>query len=163
MASHLARTELQSIKAAARRLVEAVGGLEACAAACRLGRSQLARCYSPTDPDMLPADVVAELERAAGEAPMTTVLARLSGHTLLPVAGDGSGPALLRQLGDLMARAGEACRVGAEAMADGRLTDEECEQLADRLHEVTTQSSRITAWLASPEARALRAGAAEAA
>lgn len=51
----------------ARRLIEAGGGLEECAAACRLKRSRLAEFSDPKSGSFMPADVMADLEAYCGE------------------------------------------------------------------------------------------------
>lgn len=143
----LARDEWRALKTAVRELVHDVGGLEAASAACRLQRSSLARNYSPQHPELLPVDVVAELERASGTMPVTTALARLGRHALVPLHADPGEPELLRQLGELMRHVGQACTSGAEAMSDGLLEAHEIEALKRDLHRVGSACSSLMAWL----------------
>ena len=150
----LGRHDRQGLLTATRRLVDDVGGLDAAAAACRLARSALARHYAPQQAETMPIDVVAELERASGTAPVTTALARLAGHALVPLALEPGQPELLRRMGELMRRVGLACAAGAEAMADDVLTPAERAQLSEQLHQVVSEGSAIMAWLAQHEGHA---------
>ena len=45
-------------KAATRRMIDAAGDLDSAAALCGLSRSQLSRCQSPHDPDLLPPNAL---------------------------------------------------------------------------------------------------------
>ena len=143
----LSRQDWLGLCTASRGLVSACGGVEAAAAACRVGKSQLGRYQSPHDQEMLPIDVVAALERATGLWPVTTALARLSGHALVQLHAEPGAPELLLRLGDLMRRTGEACAEGAAAMADGQLTEQERAGLSVRLHDTLTVASSLMAWL----------------
>ncbi len=147
----LGRHERQGLLTATRRLVDDVGGIDAASAACRLGRSALARHYAPTQSETMPIDVVAALERASGTIPVTTALARLAGHALVPLSTAPGEPELLRRLGELMRAAGEACAAGAQALADGALSPPERAALSEQLHQVVSAGSGLMAWLAQPE------------
>ncbi len=153
--SQLSRPEWHGLKVATRQLVVASGGLEAAAAACRLKHASLARHYSPEHPEMLPLDVIAELQRVAGVVPVTTALAHLSGHALVPLAAEPGESELLKQAGTLMRLAGQACMSAAEAMADGVLTPAECAQLSGELHAVVNAASSIMRWLSHVAANGL--------
>ncbi|WP_267396973.1 MULTISPECIES: hypothetical protein [unclassified Sphingomonas] len=64
-------------------LVAMAGGLEAAEGFCRVGKSTLARYYSlaPADAECFaPIDVVRDLERLVGEAPVTSHLCVEAGH-----------------------------------------------------------------------------------
>lgn len=124
--------DLAALKTAARRLVAAVGGLEAAASVCRHNKTALAAAYDPHQPDrFVPADVVADLELVAGQPIVTAVLARLSGHALVPVgAADGVEAQALVAVFRGSSEVGEAW---AAALADARLSGGERQAVADRL------------------------------
>jgi hypothetical protein len=54
----------------ARELIEACGGLEEAARACRVRRSALSGYQTATDPSTMPADVMDALEEYAGQGPL---------------------------------------------------------------------------------------------
>jgi len=67
-----------AIKAAFRRLVKSCGGLEAAATLTRVGKSQLHEYGSlQHEVSFPPADVIADLERDAGDAIVSALLADL--------------------------------------------------------------------------------------
>ncbi|NKE43403.1 hypothetical protein HB662_01340 [Roseomonas frigidaquae] len=113
-----------AFKALARTLIEAVGGLDAAAAATRVGKTQLGYYQSPHHDQFMPADVVARLELLAGDPILTAELARRAGCRLVPVE-----PITGTQLGALLAHLGS--EVGtvfaayADAWRDGTITLEE--------------------------------------
>lgn len=146
----LSKMDFSALLTATRALVDACGGVDAAASACRVQRSTLARYYAPNHPEMMPVDVAAALERVSGSSAVTLTLARLSRHALVPLHGDEGEPELLRRLGELMRRVGAACSEGAEAMDDGVLTGEERARLSTALHDVVNTASALTAWLCGP-------------
>lgn len=85
----LSAAAYRSLKAATRLLVEANGGVDGAAAQSRVGRSQMARYFSAEAPDLMPVDVVADLENACGVAYVTAGLAHLSHGCYVPVAPFG--------------------------------------------------------------------------
>lgn len=92
-------------KRAFRNLVEAAGGLDAASMFCRLGKSQLQRCYDPNVTDTFaPIDVVADLEEITRASPgwphVTRLHARENDLALvaLPAAGGASNDSLVAAL-----------------------------------------------------------------
>ena len=75
--------------AKARELIEAAGGLEACAAETGISTSQLARYSSKTEKDSMPVRVIEVLEAVSIDQPghpiMTRHLASQAGYNLVPV------------------------------------------------------------------------------
>jgi hypothetical protein len=67
-------------KRAARALIEAVGGVEAAAGFCRIGKSQLSDCCNPNILAFLPSDVIEDLEALAPDPVMTRMLAGAQAH-----------------------------------------------------------------------------------
>ena len=128
-------TDRAAIKTATRLLVKRVGGLDAAASACRYAKSAIAATYDPHRMDRsMPIDVVADLE-AVAEAPLITeVLARLSGHALVPIgAGGGMEAQAIARVGQ---RAAEVFAAWAAAHADARVTDAERQRVAQELLEL---------------------------
>lgn len=120
------------INTATIALIRAVGGLEAAATVCRSPVTRLSDFQNPHKPDAMPADVVADLEHVAGSPIVTTVLATLANHALIPLEafGEGSDAAAIAEVGR------DASLVFAEyarAMADQKLDATERAALADRL------------------------------
>ena len=135
-----------ALKTAARRLVVSVGGLEAAATVCRLNKTALAAAYDPHQPERaLPVDVVAELEHVAAAPVVTTVLARLSGHALVPIAPGGGLEALA--LVHVFRGAAEVGAAYAAAIADTRLSRAECKAVAGRLLELQAACMQAVAAL----------------
>lgn len=128
----LSPVDRAALKTAVRRLVRAVGGLDAAATVCRLNRSALAETYDPHRPDRgMPCDVIADLEAAAAEPIVTQVLARLSGCALVPIE---AGPALEDvALAEVGVRASDVFAAWARAKGDARVSLKERREVADEL------------------------------
>ena len=99
-----------ALKTAVQVIVRQLGGLDAAATCCRVGRSNLGDYGSHAHPDRyIPADVILDLEAIAGEPIITTALARAQGYRLEPVAA--------RQTGDVVSPAQRLMRAAAELSA----------------------------------------------
>lgn len=130
--------EINTLKAAQKRLVARNGGQEACVLVpgMRLRRHQSFNDFGNPDlPDRhMTVDVVAALERFAG-IEVTRTLADLNGCLLVPLPvgalngalAEGTGRTV-KEVGDVMVRIGEALR-------DGRVDDRERTAILTEIHE----------------------------
>jgi hypothetical protein len=126
----LTATELAAVKTASRALVERLGGLEAAALVCRYNPPALSEACSLHRTDRtLPADVVADLERAAGEPLVTRLLARLQGQALVPMVNASTVEA--RAIAALFRQFGAVSETYAAGMEDAVLSPAERQALAD--------------------------------
>lgn len=133
--NEISNTDRAAIKTATRLLVQRVGGLEAAASVCRYAKSALAETYDLHRMDRsMPADVIADLESVAGAPVVTEVLARLSGHALLPIGTAGGIEA--QALAEVGRRASDVFAAWALAHADARVTDSERDRVAGELLEL---------------------------
>jgi hypothetical protein len=121
MGQAVTEAERRTLKTAFRRLWEACGGIDAAAAACRVGRSHLARASDQNCPESFATvDVVARLEQVAGLPIVTEVLAAAAGYVL--VAAQGGDRAMLgeelmqlsKDAGQTMCDALDCLRRGAD-------------------------------------------------
>ncbi|MCM5689156.1 hypothetical protein M8037_10135 [Sinorhizobium meliloti] len=71
------------LKAATRMLIKLNGGIEACAELTSLSKSQIGRCNSDKDPDLLPIPSVIRLEAECGNPVVTRAMAELHGCQLV--------------------------------------------------------------------------------
>ncbi len=91
MARRFDDSKYDELRAALKRDIEALGGLEAAAACTRVGRSQLSDYTVPGSDKFVPADVVLDIESVGGNPRVTSGLARALGFELVPVLPrDGS-------------------------------------------------------------------------
>jgi hypothetical protein len=94
------------LKQASKRLIKACGGLEAASMVTRVGHSELARYYDPSERLFMPIDVAADLESIAGNAVLSQSLANMQGFALIPIEPQGTmgqthhWTVLLAQLGE---------------------------------------------------------------
>jgi hypothetical protein len=130
----------KQLKRRTEKLIDRCGGLVDAAMETRAGKSSLAnyqdsREHGPASNMWAPIDVIADLEKAAGEPLVTKELARLAGYDLIPLpmaAGE------LNPLSDhchhaiLMGRATEAALQMDE---DGVRTTEELATYVNKLSE----------------------------
>jgi alkylation response protein AidB-like acyl-CoA dehydrogenase len=120
----------QALKAASKRLVRAVGGVEAAAQYSRPMLSQLSAYGHPNAPEFMPVDVIADLEAVTHQTPdhpvVTRMLARKAGFALvkIPVAPTGAAD-WHREIGAISKEVSEVISPVCELLGDGRITAEE--------------------------------------
>lgn len=125
-----AATSYGTAKDATRRLLDAVGGIDRAAEACRVGRSQLSRCANPYDERAyLPLDAVLPLERAAGARPITEYLALSHGCVLTELPRGAQADRWAEDLALCAREGGEVIARLAAALADGAVTPREAVDL----------------------------------
>lgn len=134
-----------AVRTAVKRLIGALGGLDATAACVRVGRSQLSQYGDVNSDRHIPVDVVLDAEALAGEPFVTAALAYAQGYRLTPIDPQKSGDVRLAAL-----------RVGRDvsqlfvdmtaALADDHLNDVERGVLAtdlDAVIRVATQMRQL--------------------
>ncbi len=138
--------ERRGLKTGFRALVARCGGLEASAAVTRLHKTQLAQAYDPQAQDRFPAiDVVADMERAAGEPVITKLLAAMHGMALVhvePISG-----CAMRAIANVGEHASEVFAAFGRAMADGAITAQERETLKREMLDLVAVASEAAAIL----------------
>lgn len=133
MASMISDGWFHSVKAAQRDLIKRSGGIVRAAELATTSPTQMGRYNNPTDPDLMPINVVLALEADSGTALVTAVMATLNGRRLTEAETDGAGPgAVFARHAETVRKAGELMSAGAAAFADGKLTPAEM-ALIDRL------------------------------
>jgi hypothetical protein len=126
----------RALKALFRALVDCCGGFDAAAACTRVKSSQLHNYTDMRSDQFAPVDVVADLERVAGEPLVTAELARRAGWLLMPLPAEGEGR-LSQSIAHLARETGEACASFVEAMGnDGRIDPAEGERIERELADV---------------------------
>jgi hypothetical protein len=104
-ARRLPASAYAGLKTGTRRLVEMLGGVDAAASGCRVGRSMLSDYGNPHhDETFIPVDVALDLEDLLGAAPVSQALALARGFDLVPVEPVAPG-----ELAALLARLGRDC------------------------------------------------------
>jgi hypothetical protein len=131
-------------KRLARKLVERVGGVEAAALFCRLGKSQLSDCQNPNVAAFLPGDVIEELEAVAGEPVYTAGLADMADHVLLPKldAGEDSD-GLASSVIALTDELGDVAREIRSALRDRKVEPPEARRALEQLAELERASAAL--------------------
>lgn len=113
----------QNAARVSKKLVQAVGGLEACAEVTGKSTSQLSRYTSPDCTDSMPITVVRELEAVshghAGHPHVTRMLAQAAGFGLFKLPAADAAPAdWMAHLAVLSAEAGDLTSKLAVALGD---------------------------------------------
>lgn len=118
--------EYVSLKQASKRLIKSCGGLEAAAMVTRVGHSELARYYDPSEKLFMPIDVAADLEAISRNPLVSRCLADMLGFSLIPIEYQSSQEpahhwtALLANLGEETASV--LRQIGAALVDHGTLT-----------------------------------------
>jgi hypothetical protein len=144
--------EYRALKTAFGQLVIEAGGYAAAETVTGYSQGRLNEAASPHRPDRMPRiDHVADLEQCSPVPLVTFHLARLSGHTLLPVAP------LRGELGEalraVLLGAGEVGAETVSVMADGAVSDAERAALRHRLQVLGRAVASAEAMLAEPVLR----------
>ncbi|WP_020178064.1 phage regulatory CII family protein [Methylopila sp. M107] len=143
IARQLSRNEYDALKAATKRLITLVGGLEAAARITRVGHQQLSRYQSREHADQfMPIDIVADLEAEAGEAVVTKVLADLANCNVTS-RDEGETEPLGRHLARIAKENADLVAALAIAMSDGKLDDTERATLRAELHAAMDALNRL--------------------
>jgi len=108
----------------AELLIDANGGTLEASRACRVSPGVLSTYQNPNRPEcMMPADVIADLEKACGEGIYSVALAELQKPQ--PITG------CLKELAfDLAQESMDVVAVVREALADGRLSNNDLDAIA---------------------------------
>jgi hypothetical protein len=118
--------EYVSLKQASKRLIKSCGGLEAAAMVTRVGHSELARYYDPSEKLFMPIDVAADLEAISRNPLISRCLANMLGYSLIPIEHHSS-PEPAHHWTALLANLGEETasilrQIGAALVDHGTLT-----------------------------------------
>jgi hypothetical protein len=121
---------------AARRLIAACGGLVEAAAACRVGKTQLADYQAADGDGFMPADVMADLEAYCGAPTYSRMLVEAR-----PCGPDSQD--LAREACDAAEAAGRLQRGARLAADDGDLSERERRELAKIYAEALEQLRQV--------------------
>lgn len=145
-----------TIRAAFRRLTAACGGQEAAAAITRADHQRISRYGRVGETMFAPIDVVADLERDAGQPLVTRELADLAGYLLVAKPAAGAQPVGMRDLAQLAKETGDAVADLADALADVDITAAEASRVRVQVREAMEVMARIDAGLAAVPGGAAR-------
>lgn len=136
-----------ALKTFTRQLIHAVGGLDAAASCCRVGRSSLSTYQDHASDQFMPVDVVLALEQVAGQPILTGAMARLQGFSLaLPEA---AAPDVALAVAAVARHAGEASARFLEANADGRIDHQERGELLRAAEQLSQSADAMKAAVAA--------------
>lgn len=131
----------------ARELIEACGGLEEAAQACRVRKSALSGYQNASDPSTMPADVMDALEEYAGQGP--TYSGAIAERRMFPQKVTGC----LKELAfDLAQESMDVVAAVRAALADDRLSPNDMEAIAAAEREAEEALARVRAVRRSAEA-----------
>lgn len=134
------------LKAANRLLIKKNGGIEESARITSLSKSQIGRCHSDTDTELLPVPAVLRLEAECGDFAVTRAMAELHGCKLSdPRERAVDGQCLMRENAELSRRTAEYQSNTATAFADLKLTSNESRQAIQDLNRIIEKAHDLVA------------------
>lgn len=136
-----------ALKTYTRQLIHAVGGLDAAASCCRVGRSSLGNYQDHDSDQFMPMDVALALEQVAGKPILTGAMARMQGYTLTRPDAD-TAQDIGRSVAAVARHAGEASARFMEAASDGKIDNRERSDLRRHADELANAASAMQAALA---------------
>lgn len=132
------------IKAANRLLIKKNGGIEESARITSLSKSQIGRCHSDADTELLPVPAVIRLEAECGDFAVTRAQAELHGCKLSdPRERTVDGQCLMRENAELNRRTAEYQGNTATAFADLKLTSNESKQAIRDLERIIEKANDL--------------------
>jgi hypothetical protein len=136
-----------AVKTGTKMLVQDLGGVDAAATVTRVGRSQLSAYTMLTDERFIPADVVMDLEFAAGTPRVTAALARAQGYGLVPVEPMREKSALAVLLSRIGKDVGELFATSSTALSHPALTEAERADLIRELDDLRRAAAETIFYL----------------
>ena len=140
----------RKLKIAFGELVALVGGLEAAASLCRVGKSTLARyaSLSPADAECFaPVDVVRALEAVTGEATVTSELATMADGTFVKLPSVARPADLFGALAALSREASETTTAVCAGFNDEKFCDVDAEKTLGEVDDVIARATQMRALL----------------
>ncbi|KQV27578.1 hypothetical protein ASC97_04150 [Rhizobium sp. Root1203] len=136
------------LKAANRQLIKLNGGIELSAEITSLSKSQIGRCHSDSDTELLPLPAVMRLEAECGNYAVTRAQAELHGCKLAdPREQKTDGVTVMRGAAELGGRVAQYQHNHFNAAMDLKLTRSELSQgMRDLQSVVETASSLMNAY-----------------
>lgn len=132
------------LKAANRLLIKKNGGIEPSAAITSLSKTQIGRCHSDTDTELLPLPAQLRLEQECGDPVVTRAQAALHGCKLSdPREHATDGQDLFRQNAELNRRTAEYQSNAAIAFADLEVTPNESRQAIKDLQSMIEKATDL--------------------
>ncbi|APO74244.1 hypothetical protein AM571_CH01409 [Rhizobium etli 8C-3] len=132
------------LKAANRMLIKLNGGIEASAEITSLSKSQIGRCHSDSDTELLPLPAVMRLEAECGNYAVTRAQAELHGCKLSdPREGAADGATVMRGAAELGGRVAQYQHNHAIASLDLKLCRSELLQGVRDLQSVIESASLL--------------------
>lgn len=123
----------------AHDLIEACGGLEEAARACRVGKSALSGYQTPHDPSTMPADIMDALEQYADQGPVYSGAIAERRMFPAPVAD------LANVACELSEQTLQVQSLIRKALADGRLSQREIDCIAEAERDAEAALDRLKA------------------
>lgn len=140
----------RALKIAFGELLGLVGGLEAAAGLCRVGKSTLARyaSLSPADAECFaPVDVVRALEAVAGEAIVTTALATMADGTFVKLPSVAHPADLFGALAALSREVSDTTTAICAGFNDGKFCDVDAGKTLAEVDDVIARATQMRALL----------------
>lgn len=133
------------LKIATRAVVDTVG-VEACALSTRGSANSMSRFGNLGDDHadtFITIDRVADLERLTGCPAITAELARMTGHTLVPLPDAGASAPDVAMMGTIAKEGGDVLSAMAQALADGTITPAEAKEIHKEAWEQVTHLTAL--------------------
>ncbi|KXV68140.1 hypothetical protein AD951_12510 [Acetobacter malorum] len=109
-----------AIKTATKKAIQHIGGIDAAATICRVGRSQLSDYGNRDSAQVVPVDVAVDLDSCAQEPLILAAMAYAEGFRLVPVKFSGSGH-IPKELAKFSRFSSDVLQEGIESLEDGRV------------------------------------------
>lgn len=140
----------RKLKIAFGELVARVGGIEAAASLCRVGKSTIARyaSLSPADDEcFVPVDVVRALEAVAGEAIVTSELASMADGAFVKLPSVARPADLFSALAALSQETNDTTAAICAGFNDGKFCDVDAAKTRAEVDAVIARATQMRALL----------------
>ena len=144
MQETLTNSWFHQLKAGNRLLIKKNGGIEPSAEITSLSKSQIGRCHSDSDTELLPLPALLRLEAECGDPVVTRIMAGLHGCKLSdPEATQKNGACVIRESLDLGARNAEYQKNALLAASDMKVTPAEARAAIRDLQSIAEKTGHL--------------------
>lgn len=151
--SHSSDAWFYRVKAAQKDLIKICGGIARVADLTSVSISHVGRWNSPKDKDLMPINVIIELEADCGMPLVTSAMAEMNGFRVEdPERAAKQTAGIMTGLSEVMTEAGALFASGAAAAADGRFTPAELTVMQRNVSVMSQKASDLQNTLAAAHA-----------
>ena len=138
---------VNAVKTATKRVIGDLGGVEAAASCCGMGKSQLSDYGNVNSAKVIRADVAVALERIGGQPHITAAMAAAQGYALVMTMPMRARSELAQLLARIGRDSGQLFAIAAHALSHKKPSAKERAALLRELSDLRNAADETMRWL----------------